>query len=77
MIAFTRESSTFTHGLSPRGAMALLSSARSWAFMEDREYVVPEDVQAIFVPALQHRAGTATGDAAAMLEDVLSAVAVP
>jgi len=55
IIAFTRESSTFTHGLSPRGAMALLSSARSWAFMEDRNYVVPEDVQVVLPSVVQHR----------------------
>ena len=55
IIAYTRESSEFTHGLSPRGAMALLSSAKSWAFMEDRSYVVPEDVQAVLPPVVEHR----------------------
>ena len=55
IIAFTRERGTFTHGLSPRGAMALLSSARSWAFMEDRDYVLPEDVQAVLPSVVQHR----------------------
>lgn len=55
IIAYTRESAMFTHGLSPRGAMALLSSARSWAFMEGRAYVVPEDVQAVLPSVAQHR----------------------
>jgi MoxR-like ATPase len=44
-----------THGLSPRGGMALLSSARSWAFIHDRSYVVPEDVQAVLPSVVEHR----------------------
>lgn len=55
IIAYTRETSDFTHGLSPRGGMALVSSAKSWAFMEDRSYVVPEDVQAVLPAVIEHR----------------------
>ncbi len=55
IIAYTREAAEFTHGLSPRGAMALLSSAKSWAYMHDREYVVPEDVQAVLPAVAPHR----------------------
>ena len=55
IIAYTRETPDFSHGLSPRGAMALLSSAKSWAFMEDRSYVVPEDVQAVLPAVAEHR----------------------
>ena len=55
VIAYTRESPDFSHGLSPRGAMALLASAKSWAFMEDRNYVVPEDVQAVLPAVVEHR----------------------
>ena len=35
--------------------MALLSSARSWAFIHDRNYVVPEDVQAVLPSVVEHR----------------------
>lgn len=55
IIAYTRETSDFTHGLSPRGGMALVSSAKSWAFMDDRSYVVPEDVQAVLPAVIEHR----------------------
>lgn len=55
IIAYTRESADFTHGLSPRGAMALLASSKSWAFMDDRNYVVPEDVQAVLPAVVEHR----------------------
>lgn len=55
IIAFTRDSAEFTHGLSPRGAMALMACARSWAFMDDRNYVVPEDVQAVLPAVAEHR----------------------
>ncbi len=55
IIAYTRQSSEFTHGLSPRGAMALLSTAKTWAFMDDRNHVVPEDVQAVLPSVIEHR----------------------
>ena len=55
IIAYTRETSELTHGISPRGAMALLSAAKSWAFVDDRNYVVPEDVQAVLPSVVEHR----------------------
>ena len=55
IIAYTRETAELTHGLSPRGAMALLSSAKSWAFIHERNYVVPEDVQAVLSSVVEHR----------------------
>lgn len=55
IVAYTRETSSFAHGLSPRGAMALLSCAKSWAFIEDRSFVVPEDIQAVLPSVVEHR----------------------
>src|SRR5690606_18891275 len=43
LIHYTRVSSDFTFGLSPRGAMALLRAAKTWAYMHGRAYVIPED----------------------------------
>ncbi len=51
----TRESSEVEVGASPRGSLALLRLARARAAMEDRDFVVPDDVKAIAVPALAHR----------------------
>jgi MoxR-like ATPase len=42
-------------GSSPRGALALLLVARAYAVLSHRDYVTPEDVKAVAVPALAHR----------------------
>jgi MoxR-like ATPase len=54
-VLFTRQAPEFTYGLSPRGALALLAAAKSWAFLEDRQHVVPEDVQAVLPSVVEHR----------------------
>ncbi|GAA1043551.1 AAA family ATPase [Streptomyces murinus] len=51
----TRESSSLTMGVSPRGATALLSTARAWAWLTGRDYVIPDDVKALALPTLRHR----------------------
>ena len=51
----TRESSEVEVGASPRGSLALLRLARARAALEGRDFVVPDDVKAIAVPALAHR----------------------
>lgn len=55
LVAFTRESTEFAVGLSPRGALALMAAARTWALMEGRDFVIPEDVQAVLSPVIAHR----------------------
>jgi MoxR-like ATPase len=55
LIAFTREASEFAVGLSPRGALALVGAAKTWAQMSGRNYVVPDDVQAVLAPVVAHR----------------------
>ncbi|MFT4631406.1 MAG: MoxR-like ATPase [Candidatus Pseudothioglobus sp.] len=55
LVLFTRQAPEFAYGLSPRGALALLASAKSWAFLEDRQHVVPEDVQAVLPSVVEHR----------------------
>ncbi|MFH9940312.1 AAA family ATPase [Streptomyces murinus] len=51
----TRESPSLTMGVSPRGATALLSTARAWAWLTGRDYVIPDDVKALALPTLRHR----------------------
>jgi len=64
IIAFTRESGRFEYGLSTRGALALIAMAKSWAMMQRRDYVTPDDLQMVtpFVCAhrLVFREGTTT-----------------
>jgi len=43
--------------LSTRAGMALARAAKAWAFLEDRDYLKPEDIQQILVPVLGHRLG--------------------
>ncbi len=55
LVAQTRHTDVCQLGLSPRGALALVKSAQSWAMIEGRDYVLPEDVQAVFVAVAGHR----------------------
>ncbi len=55
LVAATRHAATFAEGLSPRGALALLQAARAWALLAQRDHVLPEDVQAVWVPVVNHR----------------------
>ncbi len=51
----TRDSSEVEVGASPRGSLALLRLSRARAALEGRDFVVPDDVKAVAVPALAHR----------------------
>jgi MoxR-like ATPase len=42
-------------GASVRGSLALVKTARAWALLHDRTYVMPEDVERLFIPVLGHR----------------------
>lgn len=55
LIHYTRHAPDFSCGLSPRGAMALLNAARTWAYMHDRSYVIAEDIQALLPSVVAHR----------------------
>ncbi|WP_051476979.1 MoxR family ATPase [Arthrobacter sp. Br18] len=55
LVRATRASPSFQLGVSPRGATALLSTSRSWAWLSGRSFVTPDDVKALTLPALRHR----------------------
>ncbi|MBS0337309.1 MAG: AAA family ATPase [Proteobacteria bacterium] len=55
IIEHTRRSSEYVAGLSPRAALALVHSARAWAYIEGRDKVIPEDVQAVLPGVAAHR----------------------
>ena len=70
LTAFTRNAPEFAMGLSPRGALALVAAARTWAMMTGRRYVVPDDVQAVIEPVVAHRlvpSADYAGDGAALV----------
>lgn len=51
----SRDKINFRLGLSPRGALAILSMSKSWAFLQGRDYVIPEDVIEVFPDVARHR----------------------
>lgn len=55
LIHVTRTDTDFHCGLSPRGAMALLRAAKTWAYMAGRNYVIPEDLQQLLAVVVTHR----------------------
>jgi MoxR-like ATPase len=55
LVASTRRSARLQVGASPRGTLALLKLSRGRAALSGRDFVTPEDVKAVAVPALGHR----------------------
>lgn len=55
LVSESRENSEYPNPLSPRASRALLQGARAWAFIADRDFVTPDDVQAVFVAITSHR----------------------
>ncbi len=55
LIQFSRTGAEFMFGISPRGALALTQSARAWAYLQGRDYVIPEDVQMVLPCVAEHR----------------------
>jgi len=71
LVAYTRQSAEFEVGLSPRGALALLESAKTWAVMHNRGHVVPEDLQMVLPAVASHRlvpSGDYAGDGMALID---------
>jgi MoxR-like ATPase len=81
ILRHTREETRYSHGLSPRAGLALLSAARAWAFLDERAAVIPEDVQAVLPGVVSHRlqaVGEYAGlNSAALVRELTEAVAIP
>ncbi len=79
----TRQSPSLSLGVSPRGATALLRSARAWAWLTGRDFVTPDDVKALAHAALVHRLGLRPEaelegvDVGAVLASAIGSVPVP
>lgn len=58
LVYASREHTEIQLGLSPRAALGLARLAQAWAMLKGRDYVQPDDVQAVFVPVAQHRLQT-------------------
>lgn len=55
LIRKTRQLPSVLLGASPRAGIAVMMAARSWAYLEGRQYVTPDDVKMVAKPALRHR----------------------
>ena len=55
VIEYTRTSPRFYVGLSPRAGLALQQASRSWAYMNGRDYMIPEDLQVVLPWVVGHR----------------------
>ncbi len=77
LLAATRDDGRYGHGLSPRAGLALLRLCRTWAWLDGRDHLLPEDVQAVFPAVAGHRltGSVASGQEAAA--DVLARVSCP
>lgn len=82
LVAATRNSSKTVMGVSPRGTLALLRGAKAWAWMHDRDYVIPDDVKAVAPAILAHRLVLSYGqesyrDAVKLVEEICESVETP
>ncbi|MFW6599409.1 AAA family ATPase [Propionibacteriaceae bacterium Y2011] len=83
VVRATRMSPSLQIGVSPRGATAILNTAKAWAWLQGRAYVSPDDVKALAFPTLRHRVtlrpeaemdGISTDS---VIESILATVPVP
>ncbi len=79
----TRTHPSVLLGMSPRAALALQLSARAWAVLHGRDYVVPDDVKTLALPVVGHRlelraarSMSATDQVATVVNEVLAKVPV-
>jgi len=77
----TRKSGQFRTGLSPRAGLALLACAKAWAFIQCRDYVLPEDVQSVTPWVGAHRLRPSDpeeyADPLPLLQDRLAEIPIP
>lgn len=70
ILDLAEESRKGRHGLSTRGVLALKRSAQSYALIEKRSFVIPDDVQAVFTAVASHRIGLNPHEAELLLQRV-------
>ena len=77
LISYSRESGLYEYGLSPRAGLALLHVSKAWAMLNERDYVIPEDVQAVLPSVVRHRLQPIDPDAPKAIDALLKDVAIP
>lgn len=86
IVRATRDADILDLGVSPRGSLALYHAAQALAFIEGRDYVIPDDIKRLVVPIFAHRvivnSRFSTGmrrsdEAEAALQEIIKSVNVP
>ena len=86
IVRATRESDILDLGVSPRGSLSLYHAAQAMAFIEGRDYVIPDDIKRLVAPVFAHRivvnSRFSTGmrrsdEAEAALQEILKTISVP
>ena len=82
IVEATRQGEEILLGVSPRGTLALLRCAKACAWLDGRDYCIPDDIRALAVPVLAHRIVLGygyggTGGAVNLVEKILSSVSAP
>jgi MoxR-like ATPase len=82
IVQATRNSAEIVSGVSPRGTLALLKAVRAYAYIQGREYVVPEDIKTLCSPVLAHRLVFPRGSQGRtaglkMMDRILNSIPVP
>ena len=78
----TRKASGVRLGVSPRGTLAMLRAVKAYAYINGRNYVIPEDIKALAVPVFAHRLVVSAGFAGEsakrkVMEEIIANVPVP
>lgn len=80
LAGFVRSHPQVRRGVSPRGTVALQRAAQGWAAIGGRDFVTPDDVQAVAASVIAHRIGAgdeANGHTQAVVREALESVPVP
>src|SRR6185437_16462581 len=83
IVEATRSHDDVYLGAGPRGSLALYNTARAWAAMAGRDYVIPDDIKALAEPTLSHRvivspaARMKNVDGRMVIREILMATSVP
>lgn len=80
LLQASRRNAAFRNGLSPRAGIGLVRAARAWALLAQRDYVLPEDVQAVLPAVVGHRLTAHDGNdnnTREAVEALVHGVAVP
>ena len=78
LVRSTREDEEITLGVSPRGAVALQRAAQALAFLEGRDYLIPDDIKYLAPNVLAHRIIPARGQRSrAIVDRLLYSISIP